>query len=291
MSFNIDRQLIKPTRRGYVGDSSASCSTSCPTMGTSGTTTTIKHGCEPPSPTPALGDSSPVLPVRCHGHVSKEMEEEDTPATTTSQSLLCDKKGKKEKKTRKSNSNALSSSPSAKQKTTPHNLRKVPRASNNLDSNIATSYSSQRAHQQSKQQQGSRYLVSSALSPISEDHRKKISIHRDLCDALVLGCEDGESPRFKSRKMTRHSLRRPSVKRDIIGPSSRYVLCLNEQRKQLSDSEARRQLIGKSVIAILDEADEIIDGSSMKGGECMEKSLRRNSDDPDKKTACDAIFV
>jgi hypothetical protein len=262
-------------------------------MGTSGTTTTIKHGCEPPSPTPALGDSSPVLPVRCHGHVSKEMEEEeeDTPATTTSQSLLCDKKGKKEKKTRKSNSNALSSSPSAKQKTTPHNLRKVPRASNNLGSNKATSYSSQRAHQQSnKQQQGSRYLVSSALSPISEDHRKKISIHRDLCDALVLGCEDGESPRFKSRKMTRHSLRRPSVKRDIIGPSSRYVLCLNEQRKQLSDSEARRQLIGKSVIAILDEADEIIDGSSMKGGECMEKCLRRNSD-PSKKTACDAIFV
>jgi hypothetical protein len=246
MIFNIDRQLIKPTRRGSVefsgsvGDSSSASCNTCPTMWTSGTNTTVKRGCEPPSPTPAaLGDSSPVLPVRCH--VSKEMEEgEDTPATT-SQSLLCEKKGKKEM------------THSAKQKTTPYSVRVVPKARNNLGSNIPpSSYSCQRARQSKQQQQGSRCLASSSLSSISEDHPEKISIHRDIGDALILGCEDGESRFKKIPTMTRHSLRRPSVifGKNSLGASSRRYVGRSEQRKRLADSNARRQLIDKSVIAI-----------------------------------------
>jgi hypothetical protein len=181
-----------------------------------------------------------------------EEDEEDTPATTP-QSLLCEKKGKKEKKTRKSNLNALSSSPSAKQKTTPYSFRVVPWASYNLGSNIPpSSYSSQRARQSKQEQQGSRCLLSSSLSSISEDHPEKISIHRDICDALILGCEDGESRFKKIPTMTRHSLRRPSVifGKNSLGASSRRYVGRSEQRKRLADSNARRQLIDKSVIAI-----------------------------------------
>jgi hypothetical protein len=85
--------------------------------------------------------------------------------------------------------------------------------------------------------------------------------------------------------MTKNSLPRPSAKRDVVfgkhgtGASSPYV-GRNEQRKRLLNSEARRQLIGKSVLGIFDEADEIIEdsSSSLAAEESMEKSGRRNSE-------------
>ena len=186
MTFNIDRQPIKPERRGSVefsgsvGDSVAS--STCPRIRTSGTrTTALKSGKEqpPPPPTAASGDSSPVLPFRCRKHqVSK-------------------KKSKKDKKTRKSKSKASSSTrESKKKKTAPQN-----------GTNISTSSSSRPAHRL-KKQKGLRCLVSSVLSPISED-TKKISINSaNLCDALiVLGCEGGESE-FKKSEKERNSLLR-----------------------------------------------------------------------------------
>jgi hypothetical protein len=199
----------------------------------------------------------------------------------TSQPLFLEKKGKKEFKTRRSKSKASSSSPSSKKKTAPHNVR-VSRARNSLGSNVPTSYSSQERALRSKEQQIVRCLVSSALSPIPESP-KKISIHHNLCDALVLGCEDGEI-RFKRSKMTRNSLLRQSVQSHIIfgknntGASSSRYIGRNEQRKRLSDSKARRQETCKSVIDILDEADEIIDDSTTTVEECMEKSAGRDSE-------------
>ena len=287
---NIDRQLIKPARRGFTESSPPpatssvcdSASGTSPRMRTSRRSTTVlKRGCEP-SPTTALGDASPVLPVRCRGHVSKEMEE------NTMSQYLCEKKGsKKEKKTRKRYSKASASPPSSTKQATQHNVR-VPRARNNLlgsDISCCSSYSSpQCAHLPRKRQDSLCCSLSSALSPISEDPKKS---------SIVLGCEDGESPRFK--KLTRNSLRRPSVKRDIIfgkhsigAASSRYV-GRNEQRRRLSDSQARRQLIGKSVLDILDETDDesSMDDSSITAEECVtERSAWRTKIPASPPFAC-----
>jgi hypothetical protein len=171
---NIDRQLIKPARRGlaeessaFVGDSSIS-STIPRRMRTSGRTTTVlKRGCEP-SPATSLCDASPVLPVRCRaGHVSTEEDH-------TLQSLWEKKSQKEKKRTRKSNSRASASPPSSMKQATHRNVR-APRDRNNLGTDVS--------------------CCSSYSSP-----------------------QHGESLRFfsKKSKMTRNSLRRPSVKRDII---------------------------------------------------------------------------